>query len=201
MKKEEILEIIGEGGARLEAWNHERYEENIVRILFGRYNLPQRFLNKMLNDAGEQDGRLRLTLAAFHECFPSFPIRLEAREWPKISERCTVARCFNDFLRQQFVEEFVELETSSLRDVDVPFGLVFHWSWLRGPKRCLRHKSTGAIVEKRLPYSGPNLVIHTAGLNTKTPGLRWLWVTSTRRQVVVEPFATLLAGIKWRLDE
>ena len=199
--REAILEIIGKGGVELEAWKHERYEEKIVRILFSHYDLPRRILHELLNNAQEQDGRSRLTLEAFHDRFPRFPIRLEAREWPKIAEKCTVARCFNDFFRQQFVEEFVELEASSLRDVGVPFGLVVYWSWLKGPKRRLRNKRSGEVVERRFPYSGPNLVIHTAGLNTEMPGLRWLWVTPTKQQVVVEPLTTLLAGIKWELDE
>jgi hypothetical protein len=152
----------------------------------------------MLRSAGEREGRAHLSLQAFSAYFPDFPIRLEAREIAKIVERSTVARCFNDFGKQPMMKEYVELYHEAEREVDTPFGLVFYWPRLKGPGLRKIDPETKKTSMIRLRHSGPNMIIHNAGLDTDAQGLKWFYRTPNGLELVIEPLTIFLSWINWQ---
>lgn len=129
-----------------------KFEEEVVNHLFSRYNLPREIRTRMLRAHAAETGRAGLTLPAFNDEFPSFPIYLRSMKLPKVRDENPVHRIYADFLNRKFVTEFEKLKTVLPEDVET-YGLVFHWGFLRATGRqTVDERASGLVIHNREPH-------------------------------------------------
>jgi hypothetical protein len=189
-------QLIGELGVEdLKQLAEDRFEDDVVNHLFSRYKLDSRAKQRMLQSAKLNQDHPHLTLAAFYEEFPSFPVYLVARKFPKIREESPVHKIFMDFANRQYTKAYDALADVLPEDVWT-YGLVFHWGYL---KRTGRQK-----VDERASA----LVLHNRNTLADAPGVRLRWWGADREEpLFLEPLATLLTtidmespGERWQPD-
>lgn len=158
-----------EGMQTMHDW---RYEEKVVKALFRRFGVPEKYKWQFLNEYKAATGRKRLTLAYFCTTFPTFPIYLESSFIPFIKDKCTVTDIFSGFDKTVLFQEFEILGEILKGTVEYRHvGIVFFWPHLR---KC------------------GGLVLHNRPINTQVPGTRLLWVSKAGEQLVLEPLNVLL---------
>lgn len=128
-----------------------KFEEEIVNYLFSRYDLPRSVRSQMLRTQRDQVGRPGLTLDAFNEAFPAFPIYLVAVKLEKVRDQNPVHKIWMDFANRKFVKEFEKLKDLVPGDVTT-YGLVFHWGFLKATGRQkVDERASGMVIHNREP--------------------------------------------------
>ncbi len=165
----------------LEALAEVKYEDGIVNGLFIRYNLDRNIKYAMLHRHEREFGYKQLTLAAFHEEFPEFPMFLFARKFPKIRKDTPVHRLFSDFARRKFTKEYLELADEVPDEWGGPVGLVFFWPYIKVAKMT----------------KGQGLVLHDWEFAPEVPGVTLTWISQDKKPIrlTLEPLQILLKRI------
>ena len=166
--------------------DERRYEGEIVTHLLSRYGIGPGVKERLRHYRGTN----QLTLEAFHEEFPTFPITLAARRWRKIREKNRLSDLFGNFYDRNFYKAWHEERDKVSGGVDGDFGLVFHWPYLKG-----RFEPTGGGKRRREPGGSVGLVLRDGSPNSAVPGTRVLVVGAGGAQFTLEPFSVLLREI------
>lgn len=130
-----------------------RFEDAIVGWLLNRYCSGNSVKYEMLQEYADEHGVKRLTLEAFHDRFPQYPLRLFARKFPKIVAACPVHRFFEKFDKTVICKAFDEL--SDLYDPDAysNYGMAFFWPHLRQ----IKTQAGGVLVLHTLEEDPPDV--------------------------------------------
>jgi len=135
----------------LRQMDEARFEEEIVNHLFSRYNLARSRKSKLLGEHRDLHGHFGLSLAAFGEEFPSFPIHLIARKFSKMREQNPVHKILADFLNRNCVQEFERLKDELPEGIET-YGLVVHWGFLKATgKQKVDERASAVILHNREP--------------------------------------------------
>jgi hypothetical protein len=151
------------------------FEHEVVTHLLTRYKIPTPMRNELLDISERHTQMRKFSLEDFCNYFSGFPIYLACRKIRKVADDSTISRIFSSFQGRKFVREYENLLDSCEERVQAgPIGLVFHWPRL----------------------GGHGLVLHNREITQAVSGVRLLWVSPSGIQLVVEPFAVLLASLE-----
>ena len=154
-------------------------EESRVTLMLRVFGL-QDWLGPLRDEHRRLTGERGLSLRAFDQLFPGFPICLEARPLYRLVEHstCSQAAMFRNFRRYVPYEQFLKAQDALAESAQGrPIGLLYRWEGLRD-----------------------GLIIHNGDFPTQ--GFKQTYTHGPTR-VTVEPFARLvrtLAATKWTLE-
>jgi hypothetical protein len=159
--------LLGARSGREEEFRAAQYEEGRVRFLVRALRLTPAAVRQLRQEEERRSGRPWLTLRAFNDLYPSFPILLGADELPcvrlHLDPRAMLPALFRRFRDAPFVQAYerfrASLEVDELGARAV--GLVF-------PRRGVRH---GLLVTDdelaAVPYRGLSLVHSDPGTGSR----------------------------------
>lgn len=166
----------------------ENFEEQIVLRLCSHYRVPTKERYRMQDAVSGATGKSWLSLDAWYNRFPDFPIFLGVKLITHVSKEATVSKMFLNFRDRRFVKEFDLLQEKRPELMSgAPSGLVFKWP---------HFPSRGA------PPSG--LVLTDRPPTWAVPGTRICWVPSggdeRESPLYIEPLSQLLNSIDYLSD-
>ena len=146
---------------------HEKFEEAVVKELLGHYELEDQKWNFLVHSNYSLAGKY-LSLTAFCDFFPGFPIWLQADSECVTLADWTPAKLFKGFEKLPLVVKYrnARYDLSS----DVPLGLVFP-----------------------LPYQG-RFIIHDLPL-ADVKGVQLRSTTAHGKYLAVQPFGDFLRAV------
>jgi hypothetical protein len=155
--------------AELREISDRGYEDRIVNLLFRRYGLPDEIRLDMICQHRAQTGEPRLTLFAFHERFPTFPVFLAA---VRLGGPTGIKPWFDDFPRLEIVRAYSQAAEEITPSADgMPFGIVFRAGHMK------------------------DCILHNAWRWPTADGVSITWQRAPAAKLVVEPFPAFLRRV------
>ncbi len=111
------------------------YEEKIVKKILTAANLGTE-IRDMAMDMQTRVGKARVTLAAFYESYPDFPVQLTARKLPFVYQ-VSFKDIFNKFCSTPIFKTWDEYRDECASDK--PIGLVFDWPGVSGTQMIIHN--------------------------------------------------------------
>lgn len=158
----------------VEADLRTQFETRTVELLFQKFRLPGAAKAAIYQHRLADDGLRHLTLADFYAQYPTFPVRLSVRCYPKLSKQLRLSSLFLTFGSQPFVRDLEEILEESAQRIQ---GIVHPWPYI--PQGMVLHNyPCESLHGGRFVY-------------TREDGGEWFW----------EPLPRLLQGIRWQPGE
>lgn len=148
------------------------FEEHVVTTVLKEFGLGREKYD-LLDWQQERTGSKRLTLVAFMQMHPTFPVHLEAHTPPALDKDCNVRRLLNSFKETKLLSLW-ELGEDSVLEA------------FRGRPRC---------VVLKWPRSNVSVALHNSDYDYSS-GPRFEFRESSRR-FILEPFRRLLKSLAW----
>lgn len=152
----------------------QQFEDGVVKHLLRHHRLQQYARN--IQDRSER----LLSLEAFYEEFPQYPMRMHARQFANVVRDTPVHRLWNDFEGLTFVKAYREL-------AEPDAAIVFSWPYL-----------TAKIGESP---KGPGVILHTRTEIEGTAGVRITCRVEAGETFILEPLTHFLHALDLSTDD